>query len=148
MMAYSICDWWYRGNFIFTCRLEETLSHQDSERKESGRNSLKSIGKPFYWWSDTLLLNILCRNCLLKNLFDQFDGKTVGYIMTFALFVYMCLYLVQYPIVLGAALQCWLIVRHIYLSSHGGRDASESPIIIALLLIFMMMLLSFLLVVW
>lgn len=39
-------------------RLEETLSHQDSERKESGslRELFKSTGKPFYWWLDTLLL--------------------------------------------------------------------------------------------
>ena len=60
-------------------RLEETLSHQDSERKESGslRELFKSTGKPFIggWIHFCWFINVLCRDCLFKNLFNQLrDG--------------------------------------------------------------------------
>ena len=78
------------------------------------------------------------------------DGKTVGYIMTFALFVYMCAQPVFGAIsdrigrrssMLAFSLLSAIFIYPVMVI--GMRAYIDSPIIITLLLIFMMMLLSF-----
>ena len=78
------------------------------------------------------------------------DGKTVGYIMTFALFVYMCAQPVFGAIsdrigrrssMLAFSLLSAIFIYPVMVI--GMRTYIDSPIIITLLLIFMMMLLSF-----
>lgn len=138
-------------------RLEETLSHQDSERKESG--SLRELFKK-HWKTFLLVVGYTSAGSLtfyVETVYSKtyltnlgMDGKTVGYIMTFALFVYMCAQPVFGAIsdrigrrssMLAFSLLSAIFIYPVMVI--GMRAYIDSPIIITLLLIFMMMLLSF-----
>nr|WP_174505601.1 MFS transporter [Acinetobacter sp. Marseille-Q1620] len=137
-------------------RLEETLSHEDSDKEESG--TLKELFKN-HWKTFFLVVGYTAAGSLtfyvitvysktyLTNL--GIDGKTVGFIMTASLFVYM----LAQP-VFGALsdrigrraamlLYSGLMLIFIYpVMVIAMPHFSHSPFIVALLLIFLMMILS------
>lgn len=138
-------------------RLEETLSHQDSEREESGR--LRELFKK-HWKTFLLVVGYTSAGSLtfyVETVYSKtyltnlgMDGKTVGYIMTFALFVYMCAQPVFGSISdrIGrrSSMLAFSLLSAIFIypiMAIGMPNYIDSPIIITLLLIFMMMILSF-----
>ena len=138
-------------------RLEETLSHQDSERKESG--SLRELFKK-HWKTFLLVVGYTSAGSLtfyVETVYSKtyltnlgMDGKTVGYIMTFALFVYMraqpVFGAISYRMGRRSSRLAFSLVSVTFIYPVmviGMRAYIDSPIIITLLLIFMIMLLSF-----
>ncbi|HCO07767.1 MAG TPA: alpha-ketoglutarate permease, partial [Acinetobacter ursingii] len=138
-------------------KLEETLSHEDSEKKESG--SLRELFKK-HWATFLLVVGYTSAGSLTFYVLTVYsktyitslgiDGKTVGYMMTCALFVYM----IAQP--LFGAISDRIGRRASMLAFSAGsailiypvmviamRHFSYSPVIVTLLLIFLMMFLSF-----
>ncbi|MDI3237239.1 MFS transporter [Acinetobacter ursingii] len=138
-------------------KLEETLSHEDSEKKESG--SLRELFKK-HWATFLLVVGYTSAGSLTFYVLTVYsktyitslgiDGKTVGYMMTCALFIYM----IAQP--LFGAISDRIGRRASMLAFSAGsailiypvmviamRHFSYSPVIVTLLLIFLMMFLSF-----
>lgn len=138
-------------------RLEETLSSEDADLEESG--SLIALLKQ-HWKTFLLVVGYTSAGSLTFYVVTVYsktyltnigvDGKTVGFIMTAALFVFM----IAQPFfgmlsdrigrrtsMLAFSALCAIFIYPVMVI--GMRSFVDSPIIIALLLIFMMMLLSF-----
>ncbi len=138
-------------------KLEETLSHEDSEKKESG--SLRELFKK-HWATFLLVVGYTSAGSFTFYVLTVYsrtyitslgiDGKTVGYMMTCALFIYM----IAQP--LFGAISDRIGRRASMLAFSAGsailiypvmviamRHFSYSPVIVTLLLIFLMMFLSF-----
>jgi len=120
-------------------RLEETLSHEDAQREESG--SLVALLKQH--WKTFLLVVGYTSNIGI-------DGKTVGFIMTTALFVFMLAQpffgMLSDRIGRRTSMLAFSLLSAIFIYPvmvTGMRSFADSPVIITLLLIFLMMLLSF-----
>lgn len=138
-------------------RLEETLSHEDSHNQESG--TLKALFKN-HWQSFLLVVGYTSAGSLSFYVLTVYsktyltglgiDVKTVGYMMTVALFAYMLAQPVFGAIadrigrraamlIFSASLAiCIYPVMVIAMHAFSG-----SPVIVTLLLIFLMLLLSF-----
>ncbi|AWV86445.1 MFS transporter [Acinetobacter radioresistens] len=138
-------------------RLEETLSHEDSERKESG--SLRALFQK-HWKTFLLVVGYTSAGSLTFYVITVYsktyltnigiDGKTVGFMMTCALFVFMLAQPIfgmisdrigrRVSMLLFSATSAIFIYPVMVV---GMRHFSYSPVIVTLLLIFLMMLLSF-----
>lgn len=144
-------------SLVARSRLEETLSAEDSHREESG--TLKALFRD-HWQSFLLVVGYTSAGSLTfyvltvysKTYFSSLGlaTKTVGYMMTVALFVYM----VAQPIFgmisdrIGRRnsmlLFSSLLAIFIYPVMVIAMPAfSTSPVILTLMLIFLMMILSF-----
>ncbi|MCH7335795.1 MFS transporter [Acinetobacter sp. NIPH 2699] len=144
-------------SLVARSRLEETLSHEDAEREESG--SLIALLKK-HWKTFLLVVGYTSAGSLTFYVVTVYsktyltnigmDGRTVGFIMTTALFVFM----IAQPFfgmlsdrigrrnsMLAFSLLSALFIYPVMVT--GMRSFADSPIIITLLLIFLMMLLSF-----
>lgn len=138
-------------------RLEETLSHEDSEHKESG--SLRALFKN-HWKTFLLVVGYTSAGSLTFYVLTVYsktyltnmgiDSKTVGYMMTFALFVYMLAQpvfgLISDRIGRRASMLAFSALSAIFIYPVmviGMNHFSDSPVIVTLLLIFLMMILSF-----
>lgn len=138
-------------------KLEETLSHEDSDKKESG--SLRELFKK-HWFTFLLVVGYTSAGSLTFYVLTVYsktyitslgiDGRTVGYMMTCALFVYMIAQPVfgaisdrigrRASMLMFSAGSAILIYPIMVI---GMRHFSYSPVIVTLLLIFLMMILSF-----
>lgn len=138
-------------------RLEETLSHEDAEREESG--SLVALLKQ-HWKTFLLVVGYTSAGSLTFYVVTVYsktyltnigmDGKTVGFIMTIALFVFMLAQplfgMLSDRIGRRASMLAFSLLSAIFIYPvmvTGMRSFADSPVIITLLLIFLMMLLSF-----
>ncbi|EXB48007.1 MFS transporter [Acinetobacter sp. 1000160] len=138
-------------------RLEETLSHEDAEREESG--SLVALLKQ-HWKTFLLVVGYTSAGSLTFYVITVYsktyltnigmDGKTVGFIMTTALFVFMLAQplfgMLSDRIGRRASMLAFSLLSAIFIYPvmvTGMRSFADSPVIITLLLIFLMMLLSF-----
>ncbi len=138
-------------------RLEETLSHADREREESG--SLRALFKN-HWKTFLLVVGYTSAGSLTFYVLTVYsktyltnmgiDSKTVGYMMTFALFVYMLAQpvfgLISDRIGRRASMLAFSALSAIFIYPVmviGMNHFSYSPVIVTLLLIFLMMILSF-----
>lgn len=138
-------------------RLEETLSHEDAEREESG--SLIALLKQ-HWKTFLLVVGYTSAGSLTFYVVTVYsktyltnigmDGKTVGFIMTTALFVFMLAQplfgMLSDRIGRRASMLAFSLLSAIFIYPvmvTGMRNFADSPVIITLLLIFLMMLLSF-----
>ncbi|MDH0564089.1 MFS transporter [Acinetobacter courvalinii] len=138
-------------------RLEETLSHEDAEREESG--SLIALLKQ-HWKTFLLVVGYTSAGSLTFYVVTVYsktyltnigmDGKTVGFIMTTALFVFMLAQplfgMLSDRIGRRASMLAFSLLSAIFIYPvmvTGMRSFADSPVIITLLLIFLMMLLSF-----
>ena len=138
-------------------RLEETLSHEDAEREESG--SLIALLKK-HWKTFLLVVGYTSAGSLTFYVVTVYsktyltnigmDGKTVGFIMTMALFVFMIAQpffgMLSDRIGRRTSMLAFSLLSAIFIYPvmvTGMRSFVDSPIIITLLLIFLMMLLSF-----
>lgn len=138
-------------------RLEETLSNQDAEREESG--SLIALLKQ-HWKTFLLVVGYTSAGSLTFYVVTVYsktyltnigmDGKTVGFIMTTALFVFMIAQpffgMLSDRIGRRASMLAFSLLSAIFIYPvmvTGMRSFADSPVIITLLLIFLMMLLSF-----
>jgi MHS family dicarboxylic acid transporter PcaT-like MFS transporter len=128
-------------------RLEETLSHEDAEREESG--SLVALLKQ-HWKTFLLVVGYTSAGSLTFLTNIGIEGKTVGFIMTAALFVFMIAQpffgMLSDRIGRRASMLSFSLLSAIFIYPVmviGMRSFVDSPVIIALLLIFLMMLLSF-----
>ncbi|MFW1939039.1 MFS transporter [Acinetobacter junii] len=138
-------------------RLEETLSNEDAEREESG--SLIALLKQ-HWKTFLLVVGYTSAGSLTFYVVTVYsktyltnigmDGKTVGFIMTTALFVFMIaqpfLGMLSDRIGRRASMLAFSLLSAIFIYPvmvTGMRSFADSPVIITLLLIFLMMLLSF-----
>jgi len=138
-------------------RLEETLSHEDSERKESG--SLRALFQK-HWKTFLLVVGYTSAGSLTFYVITVYsktyltnigiDGKTVGFMMTCALFVFMLAQpifgMISDRIGRRASMLLFSATSAIFIYPVmvvGMRHFSYSPVIVTLLLIFLMMLLSF-----
>lgn len=138
-------------------RLEETLSHEDAEREESG--SLVALLKQ-HWKTFLLVVGYTSAGSLTFYVVTVYsktyltnigmDGKTVGFIMTTALFVFMLAQplfgMLSDRIGRRASMLAFSLLSAIFIYPvmvTGMRSFADSPVIITLLLIFLMMLLSF-----
>lgn len=138
-------------------RLEETLSNEDADREESG--SLIALLKQ-HWKTFLLVVGYTSAGSLtfyvvtvysktyLTNL--GMNGKTVGFIMTTALFVFMIVQplfgMLSDRIGRRTSMLAFSLLSAIFIYPImviAMRNFVDSPIIITLLLIFLMMLLSF-----
>ena len=137
-------------------KLEETLSHEDSDKKESG--SLRELFKK-HWFTFLLVVGYTSAGSLTFYVLTVYsktyitslgiEGRTVGYMMTCALFIYM----IAQPL-FGALsdrigrrasmlLFSGLSIVFIYpVMVIGMRQFSDSPVIVTALLVFLMMILS------
>ncbi|OJU92797.1 MAG: alpha-ketoglutarate permease [Acinetobacter sp. 38-8] len=138
-------------------RLEETLSHEDAQREESG--SLVALLKQ-HWKTFLLVVGYTSAGSLTFYVVTVYsktyltnigiDGKTVGFIMTTALFVFMLAQpffgMLSDRIGRRTSMLAFSLLSAIFIYPvmvTGMRSFADSPIIITLLLIFLMMLLSF-----
>jgi len=138
-------------------RLEETLSHEDADREESG--SLVALLKQ-HWKTFLLVVGYTSAGSLTFYVVTVYsktyltnigmDGKTVGFIMTTALFVFMLAQplfgMLSDRIGRRASMLAFSLLSAIFIYTvmvTGMRSFADSPVIITLLLIFLMMLLSF-----
>lgn len=138
-------------------RLEETLSHEDAEREESG--SLVALLKQ-HWKTFLLVVGYTSAGSLTFYVVTVYsktyltnigmDGKTVGFIMTTALFVFMLAQplfgMLSDRIGRRASMLAFSLLSAIFIYPvmvTGMRSFADSPVIITLLLIFLMLLLSF-----
>ncbi|KKW75979.1 alpha-ketoglutarate permease [Acinetobacter sp. AG1] len=138
-------------------RLEETLSHEDAQREESG--SLIALLKQ-HWKTFLLVVGYTSAGSLTFYVVTVYsktyltnigiDGKTVGFIMTTALFVFMLAQpffgMLSDRIGRRTSMLAFSLLSAIFIYPvmvMGMRSFANSPIIITLLLIFLMMLLSF-----
>lgn len=138
-------------------RLDETLSNEASEAKESG--SLIALLKQ-HWKSFFLVVGYTAAGSLCFYIITVYsktyltnigiDSKVVGYIMTVSLFVFMLSQpvfgIISDKIGRRAAMITFTLSMLLFIYPVmviGMRYFAQSPIIIALLLIFLMMLLSF-----
>lgn len=138
-------------------RLEETLSNEDAEREESG--SLIALLKQ-HWKTFLLVVGYTSAGSLTFYVVTVYsktyltnigmDGKTVGFIMTTALFVFMIAQpffgMLSDRIGRRASMLAFSLLSAIFIYPvmvTGMRSFADSPVIITLLLIFLMMLLSF-----
>lgn len=138
-------------------RLEETLSHEDAKREESG--SLVALLKQ-HWKTFLLVVGYTSAGSLTFYVVTVYsktyltnigmDGKTVGFIMTTALFVFMLAQplfgMLSDRIGRRASMLAFSLLSAIFIYPvmvTGMRSFADSPVIITLLLIFLMMLLSF-----
>ncbi len=138
-------------------RLEETLSNEDAEREESG--SLIALLKQ-HWKTFLLVVGYTSAGSLTFYVVTVYsktyltnigmDGKTVGFIMTTALFVFMIAQpffgMLSDRIGRRASMLAFSLLSAICIYPvmvTGMRSFADSPVIITLLLIFLMMLLSF-----
>ncbi|WP_234856577.1 MFS transporter [Acinetobacter junii] len=138
-------------------RLEETLSNEDAEREESG--SLIALLKQ-HWKTFLLVVGYTSAGSLTFYVVTVYsktyltnigmDGKTVGFIMTTALFVFMIAQpffgMLSDRIGRRASMLTFSLLSAIFIYPvmvTGMRSFADSPVIITLLLIFLMMLLSF-----
>ena len=138
-------------------RLEETLSNEDAEREESG--SLIALLKQ-HWKTFLLVVGYTSAGSLTFYVVTVYsktyltnigmDGKTVGFIMTTALFVFMIAQpffgMLSDRIGRRASMLAFSLLSAIFIYPvmvAGMRSFADSPVIITLLLIFLMMLLSF-----
>jgi MFS transporter, MHS family, dicarboxylic acid transporter PcaT len=138
-------------------RLEETLSHEDAEHEESG--SLVALLKQ-HWKTFLLVVGYTSAGSLTFYVVTVYsktyltnigmDGKTVGFIMTTALFVFMLAQplfgMLSDRIGRRASMLAFSLLSAIFIYPvmvTGMRSFADSPVIITLLLIFLMMLLSF-----
>lgn len=118
------------ASLLARSRLEETLSHEDSDKEESG--SLKELFKN-HWKTFLLVVGYTSAGSLSFYVITVYsktyltnigiDSQTVGLIMTGCIFILMAIAI--YPVM-----------------AIGMRAFSDSPMMVALLLIFLMMLLS------
>ena len=143
-------------SLIARSRLEETLSHEDAKREESG--SLLALFKQ-HWKTCLLVIGYTSAGSLVFYIITVYsktyltnigvDGRTVGFIMTIALFVFM----LSQPLfgmlsdrigrrnsMLSFSLLSAIFVYPVMVI--GMRDFVDSPVVITLLLIFLMMILS------
>lgn len=138
-------------------RLEETLSNEDAEREESG--SLIALLKQ-HWKTFLLVVGYTSAGSLTFYVVTVYsktyltnigmDGKTVGFIMTTALFVFMIAQpffgMLSDRIGRRVSMLAFSLLSAIFIYPvmvTGMRSFADSPVIITLLLIFLMMLLSF-----
>ena len=145
------------ASLLARSRLEETLSHEDSEKQESG--TLKELFKN-YWKTFLLVVGLTSAGSLSFYVITVYsktyltnigiDAKTVGLIMTASIFILM----IAQPffgmlsdrigrrnsMLLFSSLMAIAIYPVMVL---GMRAFSSSPLIVAFLLIFLMMILSF-----
>lgn len=138
-------------------RLEETLSNEDAEREESG--SLIALLKQ-HWKTFLLVVGYTSAGSLTFYVVTVYsktyltnigmDGKTVGFIMTTALFLFMIAQpffgMLSDRIGRRASMLAFSLLSAIFIYPvmvTGMRSFADSPVIITLLLIFLMMLLSF-----
>lgn len=138
-------------------RLEETLSNEDAEREESG--SLIALLKQ-HWKTFLLVVGYTSAGSLTFYVVTVYsktyltnigmNGKTVGFIMTTALFVFMIAQpffgMLSDRIGRRASMLAFSLLSAIFIYPvmvTGMRSFADSPVIITLLLIFLMMLLSF-----
>ncbi|MCH7317009.1 MFS transporter [Acinetobacter sp. ANC 5659] len=138
-------------------RLEETLSHEDAEREESG--SLIALLKQ-HWKTFLLVVGYTSAGSLTFYVVTVYsktyltnigmDSKTVGFIMTTALFVFMLAQplfgMLSDRIGRRASMLAFSLLSAIFIYPvmvTGMRSFADAPVIITLLLIFLMMLLSF-----
>lgn len=138
-------------------RLEETLSNEDAEREESG--SLIALLKQ-HWKTFLLVVGYTSAGSLTFYVVTVYsktyltnigmDGKTVGFIMTTTLFVFMIAQpffgMLSDRIGRRASMLAFSLLSAIFIYPvmvTGMRSFADSPVIITLLLIFLMMLLSF-----
>ena len=138
-------------------RLEETLSNEDAEREESG--SLIALLKQ-HWKTFLLVVGYTSAGSLTFYVVTVYsktyltnigmDGKTVGFIMTTALFVFMIAQpffgMLSDRIGRRASMLAFSLLSALFIYPvmvTGMRSFADSPVIITLLLIFLMMLLSF-----
>lgn len=138
-------------------RLEETLSNEDAEREESG--SLIALLRQ-HWKTFLLVVGYTSAGSLTFYVVTVYsktyltnigmDGKTVGFIMTTALFVFMIAQpffgMLSDRIGRRASMLAFSLLSAIFIYPvmvTGMRSFADSPVIITLLLIFLMMLLSF-----
>lgn len=138
-------------------RLEETLSHEDAQREESG--SLVALLKQ-HWKTFLLVVGYTSAGSLTFYVVTVYsktyltnigiDGKTVGFIMTTALFVFMLAQpffgILSDRIGRRTSMLAFSLLSAIFIYPvmvTGMRSFADSPVIITLLLIFLMMLLSF-----
>lgn len=138
-------------------RLEETLSHEDAQREESG--SLVALLKQ-HWKTFLLVVGYTSAGSLTFYVVTVYsktyltnigiDGKTVGFIMTTALFVFMLAQpffgMLSDRIGRRTSMLTFSLLSAIFIYPvmvTGMRSFADSPVIITLLLIFLMMLLSF-----
>lgn len=138
-------------------RLEETLSHEDAQREESG--SLVALLKQ-HWKTFLLVVGYTSAGSLTFYVVTVYsktyltnigiDGKTVGFIMTTALFVFMLAQpffgMLSDRIGRRTSMLAFSLLSAIFIYPvmvTGMRSFADSPVIITLLLIFLMMLLSF-----
>lgn len=138
-------------------RLEETLSHEDAQREESG--SLIALLKQ-HWKTFLLVVGYTSAGSLTFYVVTVYsktyltnigiDGKTVGFIMTTALFVFMLAQpffgMLSDRIGRRTSMLAFSLLSAIFIYPvmvTGMRSFADSPVIITLLLIFLMMLLSF-----
>lgn len=138
-------------------RLEETLSNEDAEREESG--SLIALLKQ-HWKTFLLVVGYTSAGSLTFYVVTVYsktyltnigmDGRTVGFIMTTALFVFMIAQpffgMLSDRIGRRASMLAFSLLSAIFIYPvmvTGMRSFADSPVIITLLLIFLMMLLSF-----
>lgn len=138
-------------------RLEETLSHEDAQREESG--SLVALLKQ-HWRTFLLVVGYTSAGSLTFYVVTVYsktyltnigiDGKTVGFIMTTALFVFMLAQpffgMLSDRIGRRTSMLAFSLLSAIFIYPvmvTGMRSFADSPVIITLLLIFLMMLLSF-----
>ncbi|WP_334007254.1 MFS transporter [Acinetobacter colistiniresistens] len=144
-------------SLVARSRLEETLSHEDAEREESG--SLIALLKQ-HWKTFLLVVGYTSAGSLTFYVVTVYsktyltnigmEGKTVGFIMTTALFVFMLAQplfgMLSDRIGRRASMLAFSLLSAIFIYPvmvTGMRSFADSPVIITLLLIFLMMLLSF-----
>ncbi|MEB3753452.1 MFS transporter [Acinetobacter sp. MD2(2019)] len=138
-------------------RLEETLSDDDTQREESG--SLKELFAK-HWKSFLLVVGYTAAGSLSFYVITVYSktyitalgisGKTVGLMMTAALFVFMLAQPLFGAIAdrIGRRKSMLIFSASLAISIYpvmviGMRSVSGSPVLVTLLLIFLMMLLSF-----
>lgn len=144
------------ASLLARSRLEETLSHEDSDKEESG--SLKELFKN-HWKTFLLVVGYTSAGSLSFYVITVYsktyltnigiDSQTVGLIMTGCIFILM----VAQPFFgilsdrIGRRNSMLLFSGLMAIAIHpvmaiGMRAFSDSPMMVALLLIFLMMLLS------
>ncbi|AOA57670.1 MFS transporter [Acinetobacter larvae] len=138
-------------------RLEETLSEEDSERKESG-SLIELLRK--HWASFLLVVGYTAAGSLSFYVITvysktymshlEIDNKVAGFIMTFSLLIFM----LAQPLFgalsdrIGRRMSMLIFSSAMAIFIYpvmviGMRHYSQEPVMIAVLLIFLMMILSF-----
>lgn len=143
-------------SLVARSRLEETLATEDAKREESG--SLLALLKQ-HWRTVLLVMGYTSAGSLVFYIITVYsktyltnigiDGKTVGFIMTISLFVFMLSQplfgMLSDRIGRRASMLSFSLLSAIFVYPVmviGMRHFVASPVIIALLLIFLMMILS------